>query len=560
MLSNLKIENIAIIESAEVEFSPGLNVLTGETGAGKSIVIDSINAVLGERTSRELIRTGAQSARVTAVFDKVADDAVAELEKLGVESNGEKTVILSRSLHADGRNVCRINGVPATVSMLKSIGARLVNIHGQHDNQALLSPDKHCGFIDSLAGNARLRADYKDCFSKLVSVKRELDSLYVDEDQKAARLELLNFQIDEIEAAALRVGEREELNSRKTLCLNAQRVLKSIHAAYAALAGENDDGAGAVDAMLSCADSLEAAAKFAPAAESAAQSAKNICCFISELSDEIRALGDNMDYNPEQLAEIDERLDLIFRLTHKYGATEQAVLDRLEEMYAERSKIELSDERASQLEVRLAELSDKTKALAARLTENRRAAAKRFEERVCAELAFLDMPNVNFIVDIKSAPFSSRGADAVEFLISANAGETPKPLVKIASGGELSRIMLAIKNVISAGDDIGTLIFDEIDTGVSGRAAQKIAMKLREVSNGRQVMCVTHLAQIAAQAGRHIRISKSVAQGKTYTEIKTLDFEQRKQELARIMGGLEVTELQLQSAQEMLTAAGINKQ
>ncbi len=554
MLYSLKIENIAIIEQAEISFNPGLNVLTGETGAGKSIIIDSINAVLGERTSRELIRSGAHSARVTAVFEDVSQQVKEAVEELGIPCD-DSSLILTRVI-SDSKNTCHVNGAPATVSMLKKIGERLVNIHGQHDSQALLAPDKHCGFIDSLAENGALRDEYKSCFSQLVKVKKELEALYTDEDEKAARLELLDFQIDEIEKAALRIGEREELSVKKNMCLNSQKVLKAYNAAYSALSG-GDDSAGAVDALQSCAVLLENAAKISPEAQNAAKSAKELYYGLSDLSSQVRSLGDSFDYNPEMLAEIDERLDVIFRLTHKYGADEAAVLDNLEAMKQEREKIVHCDEKAQELENTLSEHSHNLKQLASRLTDSRKSAARLFEKRVCDELGFLDMPNVRFVVDIRPASYSSKGADTVEFLISANAGETPKPLAKIASGGELSRTMLAIKNVISAKDDIATLIFDEVDSGVSGRAAQKIALKLKEVSNGRQVICVTHLAQIAAGADCHLKISKSVEDNKTYTQVKMLDFEQRKHELARIMSGLEATSLQLESAQELLYAAGI---
>lgn len=554
MLYSLKIENIAIIEQAEIYFSPGLNVLTGETGAGKSIIIDSINAVLGERTSRELIRSGAQSARVTAVFENVSQQVKDAVEEIGASCE-DSTLILTRVI-SDSKNTCRINGAPATVSMLKKIGERLVNIHGQHDSQALLAPDKHCGFIDSLAENGALRDEYRSCFSQLVKVKKELEALYTDEDEKAARLEMLDFQIDEIEKAALRIGERDELTVKKNLCLNSQKVLKAYNAAYAALSG-TDDGAGAVDALQSCALLLENAAKISPEAESAAKSAKELYYGLADLSAQVRSLGDSFDYNPEMLAEIDERLDIIFRLTHKYGADESAVLANLEAMKLEREKIVHCDEKAQELEAELAQLSENLKQLASKLTHSRKTAARMFEQRVCDELSFLDMPNVRFVVDIRPASYSSKGADALEFLISANAGETPKPLARIASGGELSRTMLAIKNVISAKDDIATLIFDEVDSGVSGRAAQKIALKLKEVSDGRQVICVTHLAQIAAGADSHLKISKSVEDDKTYTQVSVLDFEQRKHELARIMSGLEATSLQLETAEELLNAAGV---
>lgn len=557
MLNSLTIENVAIIEKAEIDLSDGLTVLTGETGAGKSIIIDALSAVLGERTSRELIRSGASSAKVTAVFSALSAEARDEISELGIECDDD-TAVISRVIYSDGRNVCRINGAPATVAMLRRLGAKLVNIHGQHDSQALLQPEKHCGFIDSVAGNEELRKKYHDCFSRLVAVKKELEALYCDEDEKAARLDYLNYQIAELEAADIRPGEREELNQRKELCLNAKRIKKSYQLAYAALTGDDGEG-GASDALQSCAEALESAAKLDRDAASAAETAKGLCYSLSDLVGEIRGLTESFDYDESSLTEIDERLDLLYRLGLKYGGDEAAMIANLEKMKEERDKIETSDKRAAELETELSGLSERLKTLAAKLTESRKKAGARFEKRVMEELSFLDMPSVKFVVSISPAPFSSKGADEVEFLLSANAGEEPRPLAKIASGGELSRIMLAIKNVISAKDDIGTLVFDEIDTGVSGRAAQKIAMKLREVSEGRQVICITHLAQIASYAGSHLKISKSVRGEKTYTVVEPLDFESRKKELARIMGGLTVTEAQLRTAEEMLASAGIQR-
>lgn len=558
MLYSLRIENIAIIEQAEITLCPGLNVLTGETGAGKSIIIDSLNAALGRRTSRELIRTGAESAAVTAEFQRVGPAVCDELLRQGIPCE-DGTAILSRQLYADGRNHCRINGTAVTVAMLKGVGDKLVNIHGQHDSQALLAPEKHCGFVDALAENEAVRKEYKESFARLIAVKRELDALYTDEDEKAAKLDYLDFQIKELENAALQVGEREKLTARKNLCLNAQKVQKGYQAAYAALAG-GDEAGGAVDAVTMCAQALNIAVPFDKEARAAAEQAKSLCFAMEELAANVRRLSDNFEYDPAELGEIEERLDTIFRITRKYGGDEAAALENLAAMQKERNAITLSDERAGELERQLSALSDEVKAAAARLTQSRWEAASRFEARVGQELRFLDMPNVRFEVSIKEAPFSSKGADAVEFMISPNPGEELKPIAKIASGGELSRIMLAIKNVISAKDDIDTLIFDEIDSGVSGRAAQKIAMKLQEVSVGRQVICVTHLAQIGARGDRHLKISKSVEQGKTFTEVTALSFEERKAELARIMGGLEVTASQLQSAEELLLAAGIKKE
>ena len=551
MLVGLKIENIAVIENAEIDFDSGLNVMTGETGAGKSIVIDAINAVLGERTSRELIRTGAESARVYAEFADVSGETERILEEMGIEAMPDKTLVLSRSINASGKNVCRINGCPATVSALKEIGAGLINIHGQHDSQALLSPDKHCGFIDLLAENEALRAEYKRVFSSLVAVKKELDSLYDSRDEKAARLDYLNFQINEIEQADVREGERDELAKEKELLQHSGRVIKALEKAYAALNDESGILAGVED----CAGELEAASKYYESAQSAAKGIRGISYELADYTAEIRGLIEGFDYSPERLSEINERLDFLYRLSMKYGATETEILSTYEKAVAERNAIEVSDERIGELEEKLYALSDEIKLLSARLTESRMKAAADFEKSVKAELEFLDMPRVEFIVDRKATALTSKGADAIEFLISANVGQEPRPIAKIASGGELSRIMLAIKNVLSDKDSIATLIFDEIDTGVSGSAAEKIALKLHQVSKGRQVICVTHLARIAAQADRHMKIIKTADNEKTYTKIDTLDFDGRAAEIARITAGGGVTALQIETAKEMLRNA-----
>lgn len=554
MLVGLKIENIAVIESAEIEFDSGLNVMTGETGAGKSIVIDSINAVLGERTSRELIRSGAESAKVFATFSDINAETESILDEMGVEKMPDKTLVLSRSLSLSGKNSCRINGTPVTVSALKEIGSGLINIHGQHDSQALLSPDKHCGFIDLLAENLELRTEYKKVFTELVSVKKELDSLYDTRDEKAARLDYLNFQIKEITDANIRIGEREELSKEKELLQNSGRVIKSLEKAYAALSSDSGLLTGAED----CAHELDTASKFFDGAKDAAKNMRAVTYELSDVSSQVRELVHSFDFSPERLTEINERLDFLYRMSMKYGANESDILECLEKAVEERNAIEVSDERISELEEKLYALSDKIKILSAQLTESRMAAAREFEKQVKAELEFLDMPKVTFVVDRKATALTSRGADAIEFLISANPGQEPKAIAKIASGGELSRIMLAIKNVLSDMDNISTLIFDEIDTGVSGSAAEKIALKLYEVSKGRQVICVTHLARIAAQADKHMKISKTADEEKTYTKIDTLDFNGRAAEIARITAGGNLTALQIETAKEMLNNAKVN--
>lgn len=551
MLIDLKIENIAVIESAEIDFDSGLNVMTGETGAGKSIVIDAINAVLGERTSRELIRSGAESAKVYATFADINEETERILDEMGIEKMPDKTLVLNRSISASGKNICRINGCPSTVSALKEIGAGLINIHGQHDSQALLSPDKHCGFIDLLAENASLRGEYKTVFTNLVSVKKELDSLYDSRDEKAARLDYLNFQINEIEQANVRNGERDELSKEKELLQHSGKVIKSLEKAYDSLSDDN----GILAGLEECAHELGTASKYYADAENSAKGIRGISYELADYSAEIRNLIDGFDYSPERLSELNERLDFLYRLSMKYGATEADIIATLEKAVAERNAIEVSDERIAELEEKLYALSDEIKILSSKLTESRMKAARAFEKSVKEELEFLDMPKVTFVVDRKQTALTSKGADAIEFLISANPGQEPRPIAKIASGGELSRIMLAIKNVLSDKDDVATLIFDEIDTGVSGSAAEKIALKLHQVSKGRQVICVTHLARIAAQADRQMKITKSVDEDKTYTKIDTLDFEGRAAEIARITAGENVTALQLETAKEMLLNA-----
>ncbi len=551
MLVGLKIENIAVIEKAEISFETGLNVLTGETGAGKSIIIDSINAALGERTSRELIRSGSENASVYAEFSNVSQSVEDILDEAGIEKLPDGILTLSRRLSSSGKNTCRVNGCAVTAAVLKEIGSQLINIHGQHDNQSLLSPEKHCGFIDKLAENENLRAEYKKVFTQLVSVKRELDSLYDTRDEKTARLDYLNFQIEEITAADVKIGEREELNKEKTLLANSGKVVKALQRAYSALSGDNGVAAG----LEECAEDAETAAKYYSEAEKTAQGLRGLSYELADLSAELGKLKDSFDFNPARLSEIDERLDFLYRLSMKYGAQESDILAYLEKITAEKAEIEISDERIGELEEKLYALSDKIKLLSANLTESRMTAARTFEKAVKSELEFLDMPKVTFVVDRKATALTSKGADAIEFLISANPGQDPRPIAKIASGGELSRIMLAIKNVLSDKDDIGTLIFDEIDAGVSGSAAEKIALKLYQVSKGRQVICVTHLARIAAQADRHMKIRKSVEDSKTYTSITPLDFEQRAAEIARITAGDGVTALQLETAKEMLANA-----
>ena len=551
MLAELKIDNVAIIEHAQLSLSRGFNVLTGETGAGKSIILDAINMALGERTSREILRSGADSAEVTALFTDCGRAVRQIMADLELDFDGE--VLIRRRITADGRNTCRVNGCPLTVSMLRTLGGALVNIHGQHDSQALFQPENHVKYLDALAENGDLLDAYRTSYRALRKAEKELAQLQTDESEKARRLDLLQYQIDELTEADLRVGERDELQNRIALYRNSAAVLRALQRAYAAVAGDDEtDGASALlgeaaDALYETTDYFDHLRPAAEFLESASLEARE---YISDIRDAVESL----DMDPRALAEAEERLDVLYRLSRKYGETEEEMLAFLESAQAEVDLLESADERAAALEREIKKLCAETRRHADALTQSRIEAGRSFGEGVCRELEFLDMPSVRFVVQREDAPLSASGADKIEFLISANAGEAPRPIVKIASGGELSRIMLAIKNVLSDCDDVDTLIFDEIDTGVSGRAAQKVGYKLFETAADRQVICVTHLSQIAVMADTHLLISKSVRDGKTYTAVQELDLEGRKQEIARINSGT-VTPLQLQNAEEMLQNA-----
>lgn len=554
MLVRLKIENIAIIESADISFSGGFNVMTGETGAGKSIIIDSINAVTGERTSKELIRTGCDRGSVTAVFESVGEKVQDKLESMGIER--EPTVILGRVIRTDGRNICTVNSVPVSVSALKSIGMLLINIHGQHDSQALLQSENHCSYIDLFGSCRELKDRYSESFDKLNQITAEIKRLDMDEQEKARRVDMLTFQINELESADITVGEIETLNDRRRFLKSAKDVIDALSAAYSYL---SDESAGC-DSVSAAAYNAELAAENFTAAAEIAQRLNDAKYELEDCQSEIRDLISEAECDPEELDRVEERLDLLHRLSMKYGADENEILSFLDKAKKELSTLVLSDERIKALKEERGEILSRTKALAGELTQKRVSEGALLAQRICAELEFLNMPNITFTVDRKEKPLSPDGCDEIEFLISANAGENPKPLSKIASGGELSRIMLAIKNVLSDKDGTETMIFDEIDTGVSGYAARRIAEKLREVSGGRQVICVTHLAQIASFADCHMKISKHVESGKTYTTVESLSFEGRAQELARIMGsGTGNDELFIAGAKELLSGAGITE-
>ncbi len=547
MLKTLDIENIAVIEKASVNFSGGLNVLTGETGAGKSIVVDSINAIMGERTSRELVRYGADNAYVSAYFDDICDSALNKLKEFDIELEEDNSLLITRKISANGKSLCKVNGKTVTVSMLKEICSYLVNVHGQHDSQALLNPDLQYNYIDMLLEDKSVLSDYKETFKKLISVRRKLKSFAKDEDNKESLLELLNFQIEELEKADIKVGEREELTQKRMLIQKSEDIIKSLNLAISVINGDDEN----IGIEQACADVSRTLFKF--------DETKDVYDVFNDINDKLELAKDkaealllSIDFSPEEIEMIDEKLDLYYKFSNKYGQTEQEMLDYLEKAKERRNSILFADEELNRLNEEYENLLNITVKLADKLSVERKKTAKIFEEKVKQELAFLDMPKMQFYVDFNKGNLSSTGYDKIEFLISANPGEPPKSLSKVASGGELSRIMLAIKNIISYNDTIGTLIFDEIDTGVSGRASQKIGLKLKSVSKNTQVICVTHSAQIASNADEHFLIQKKFNDNKTFTCVTPLDFEGRKQELARIMGGLEITDTLLQSAEELL--------
>jgi DNA repair protein RecN (Recombination protein N) len=556
MLSQLYIENIAVIEKSGIALHPGLNVLTGETGAGKSIVIDSINAILGERTSREIIRNGEKSAFVSAAFSNVGAHVQDMLRQLGYETEEDGTLLIQREISLDGRAVCRINGRPATVSILKQIGVSLISIHGQHESYDLLSPDLHIHYIDRMGAFDELIAQYQRAFENLKRIKSDLDSYNMDEEQKSRRIDLLKYQIDELEAADLHAGEQQELSEQRTMFLNSEKIATSINMAKSVLDGDEDSD-GALTAIRNIADSLADTQRYLPSLSSLTAKLKDISYNLEDCSAELRNFSSQLEYNPAELENIEDRLDAIYRLSLKYGETEEIMLDFLEKCRNERNDIELSDERILKLTDEYQAAKEQAVRLAKELSSRRKAAADEFTKRVKEELKFLDMPGIHFEVSQERCPLNILGCDKIQFLISTNPGEPAKPIAKIASGGELSRIMLAIKTVLADKDEIDTLIFDEVDTGISGSAAQKVGFKPREVANNRQVICVTHLAQIAALAGSHLLIEKHVKENKTYTDVSPLDFEGRKKELARIMGGTQITSLMLENAAEMLRMAEI---
>ncbi len=551
MLRTLSIENIAVIEKAKIDFDGGLNVLTGETGAGKSIVVDSINAVLGERTSKELVRTGSDFAFVSAFFENINATVCGELEKLGYTPEDDGSLLITRRISKDGRSSCRINGMPATVSVLHTLGKALVNIHGQHDSQSLLDPEQHYKFIDMLSGDSSALSDYKAAFSRFLSVRRELKALTAAADSADKNTELLEYQIKELEEADIKIGEAQALNARKKVMDSAEEAAKAYSSALEAVNGD-DENPGAESLLQSALESVVRFSELSPEIKKAAALLENAVDEIADAKSVIDGEFSVLDFDPREREEIEERLDELFRLGKKYGDGEEKMLAYLDNAKKKLNSIVNNEEELEKLNDEYDKAYADVLAAAEKLTALRKKTAQKFAEDVKNQLAYLDMPKINFTVDFKKGIMSSAGLDKIEFLISANPGEEPKPLVKIASGGELSRIMLGIKSILAYNDTVDTLIFDEIDTGVSGRASQKIGLKLKEVSKNTQVICVTHSAQIASNADSHFLISKDISGDRTFTSVTLLDRSQRRNELARIMGGLEITDAMLNSAEELL--------
>ena len=552
MLSNLYIENIAVIEKTSIDFKKGLNVMTGETGAGKSIVIDSINAVLGNRTSKELIRTGASSAFVSAEFTNLSEKAIAVIYEAGFElEDGE--LLIQREISTTGKNKCRINGRPATVSTLKEIGVQLINIHGQHESYELMSPELHISYIDKLAGLESEIEAYQEVYKKYKKLSAELKKATVDESERERKIDLLKYQIDELEDADLRDGEYEELNEQKAVLQNSEKIIEAIMSSRALMNGD-EESSGVLENLQEINSQLSDISEYMSEVEPINSRIESAIYELEDCLSELTGLTDLVDTDGGSLDSIEERLDLIYTLGKKYGSTIKEMLDFLDNAKKELNALVMYDENREALIKECDKAYKEAEKLAKALSEKRRATSSEFADKVCEEMAFLDMPNVKLVVVQESCELNSLGCDNIEFLISTNPGEPPKPISKIASGGELSRMMLAVKNVLSDKDDIDTLIFDEVDTGISGSAAQKVGLKLREVSKSRQVLCVTHLAQIAAMGNSHFKISKSVRDEKTFTKVEELDHEGRKQELARIIGGTEMTKASLDYAEEMLRA------
>lgn len=549
MLSSLQIENVAVIQKAEVHFKPGLNVLTGETGAGKSILIDSINAILGNRTSKDLVRTGAYKAVIRAAFEQVPDAVLNSLEKAGYERSD--ALMLSREITAEGKSTCRINGMPATASVLRELCGGLININGQHDSVGLLNPARHLGILDDYAQNDAEFQEYYVLYRELVRIKRELDAMITDEAEKQRKIDLLSYQVQEIEDAGLTAGEEQTLESRRKILANASAIRDKIAQSYALLSGD-DESSGAVDLLGEASHAIDTAAQLDDALAAASSQLLDLYYNAKDVAADLIGRLGSYDTNDAELDEIEQRLDLIYKLKRKYGDTVEDVIEFGQNAREELERIQSSQERHDHLQAEKRRLYALAREKAEALTQTRLNAFEALNKRISGTLDFLNMPGVRMTLRHTRGPLASHGQDSIEFYISTNPGEAPKPLAKIASGGELSRITLAIKNAMADKDAVPTVIYDEIDSGVSGKAAGRIGEVLRQSAQGHQILCITHTAQIAALADCHLLIQKNVANDRTYTEIHPLDEEGRVEALARLISGDHVTDISRANAREML--------
>ena len=554
MLTSLQIENIAVIEQAEIFFGEGLNVLTGETGAGKSIVIDSINAVLGERTSRELIRDSADKGRVTAFFENVSDEVMKKLQEYEIDCEDDGSLLVSRVISADGRSSSKINGCNVTATMLKNIGRDLISICGQHDSQYLLSKDYQLKLIDEVAESGELLGEYLEIYEKIKKATKELRQLRNTDFDKEQRLDFLKYQINELQSADIKIGEKEALKEEKRKIQSKEKIENALRKADILLNGDESNG-GLSSALYELTECIGELSVYDKKYEALQTSLEDFRYVIGDCSAEISSSLSDTDNNYTDINAIEERLDILYRLSSKYGGTEEELLSYLEKIEEEYESISMSDELIERLETEIDELSEELFKKGCCLSDLRKLTAIEFEQRVMEELRFLDMPEAVFTVNFEEAQATKTGMDDVEFLFSANKGQSPKSLSKIASGGELSRVMLALRCVLSGTDTVSTMIFDEIDTGVSGRAAQKIGYKMSEIAKGKQVLCVTHLAQIAVYGNNHLLIEKNMGDYNTYTSVRSLDESERINEIARIIGGDVITEKTLSSAEELISYA-----
>ena len=551
MLANLKIENVAVIEKAEVHFTPGFNVLTGETGAGKSILIDSINAILGNRTSRELVRSGAQKACIWATFEDIPDSVKKQLEKCGYEVSDD--LLLYREINAEGKGSCRVNGMPATAAVVRDISAGLLSIHGQHDSQGLTNPALHLGLLDQYAQNRALFSDYYRRYRALVAVKRQLDALNANEADKQRRIEALTAEINAIDAAALQPGEEKTLQERKNVITHAQSILEGITAAHLALAGDEDgEQSGAADLLGGAVDGLQNSARLDETLSPLSERLNDLYYSARELATDLADRLDAYGFDAGELDQIESRLDTIYRIKQKFGMEVDELLERREAAAAELETFQSSGQKIAELKTQMQTLYADAKQAAEKLTQSRLKGFAAMNKEMKAALEFLNMPGIRFALKHARGPLASHGQDTVEFLISTNPGEEPKPLAKIASGGELSRIMLAFKSALADRDALPTVIYDEIDTGVSGLAAGRIGQLLHQTAKGHQVLCITHTPQVAAFADNQLLIQKNVRNDRTFTEIHTLDMDGRVEVLARMISGDKVSELSLASARELI--------